>query len=161
MRRPSADPQIQTTRPTLAWQDKLSARLMGTPSSGSRTLSQSASQSPRTARSPSEFSVDDLDSEPPRTKRRLEGPSRLILTASYDAAPHPASASSATEMSVAAKGAFGSTSALSSERYAHPSSRWTALTDSEGDDLGDCADAFGNLSIDENREVRGRLLQSV
>ncbi|RDX48083.1 hypothetical protein OH76DRAFT_1472701 [Lentinus brumalis] len=125
----SSDPQIQTTRPTLAWQDKLSARLMGTPSSGSRTLSQSASQSPRTARSPSEFSVDDLDSEPPRTKRRLEGPSRLILTASYDAAPHPASASSATAMSVAAK-------------------------DSEGDDLGDCADAFGNLSIDENREVR-------
>ncbi|TFK83713.1 hypothetical protein K466DRAFT_665640 [Polyporus arcularius HHB13444] len=150
----SSDPQIQTTRPTLAWQDKLSARLMGTPSSGSRTLSQSASQSPRTARSPSEFSVDDLDSEPPRTKRRLEGPSRLILTASYDAAPRPASASSATAMSVAAKGATGSTSALPSERYAHPSSRCAALTDPEGDDLGDCADAFGNLSIDENREVR-------
>ncbi|KAI0697737.1 fungal-specific transcription factor domain-containing protein [Cerioporus squamosus] len=132
----ASDPQIQTTRPTLAWQDKLSARLVHTLSSGSRTLSQSGSQSPRTAMSPSEFSADDLDFEPPRTKRRLEGPSRLILTARPGVVSAPASSS--TTMST------------------HPYSRQmsAATNDLEGDDLGDCADAFGNLSIDENREVR-------
>ncbi|RPD78524.1 hypothetical protein L226DRAFT_503037 [Lentinus tigrinus ALCF2SS1-7] len=112
----SSDPQVQTTRPTLAWQDRLSARLVHGPSSesdGSRQPSHStASKSPHAAMSPSETSsTDGTSHEPPRSKRRLEGPSRPILAS-------------------------------------------TAGYHQDGDDLGDCADAFGNLSIDENREVR-------
>nr|VWO96875.1 Fungal_trans domain-containing protein [Ganoderma boninense] len=58
-----SDPQIQTTRPTLAWQDRLSSRLTCTPSARQ-------SLSPRSAVSAADG--DDYGLEPPRNRRRLD-----------------------------------------------------------------------------------------
>ncbi|TBU44710.1 fungal-specific transcription factor domain-containing protein [Dichomitus squalens] len=103
----ASDPQIQTTRPTLAWQDRLSTRL-------ARGSSASESFSPVPASPTPDSSVYRHTPEPPRNKRRLDGqPS--VQTPSFV-----------------------------------PPSQSAADTE----DLADCADAFGNLSIDENREVR-------
>ncbi|KAI0373611.1 hypothetical protein BV20DRAFT_937410 [Pilatotrama ljubarskyi] len=114
------DPQIQTTRPTLLWQDRLSERLarsFGAPSS--------SAQSRRTSVTPGADAGRDeaSGSEPPRMKRRLDGPSPDLvqLVSPYS-------------------------------RQSQAPSR--ASPEEAEDDLEDCADAFGNLSIDENREVR-------
>ncbi|KAI1791308.1 fungal-specific transcription factor domain-containing protein [Ganoderma leucocontextum] len=109
----ATDPQIRTTRPTLAWQDRLSARLVRTPSA-------SQSLSPRSAASPPGDSTDSHGSEPPRIRRRLDGPS-------------------------------SSGGSVRARLSVQPPQR---DADADGDNLDDCANAFGNLSIDENREVR-------
>ncbi|KAI8994086.1 fungal-specific transcription factor domain-containing protein [Trametes punicea] len=111
----SRDPDIQTTRPTLAWQDRLSERLAR--SFGGRSISPHSARSSVPLESSKDASATET-SEPPRAKRRLDGPSTdsvqlLPPYTSHHTAPQAAE-----------------------------------------DDLEDCADAFGNLSIDENREVR-------
>ncbi|KAI0351048.1 hypothetical protein OH77DRAFT_1593133 [Trametes cingulata] len=114
------DPQIQTTRPTLLWQDRLSERLARSFGGHSSTPeSRRTSVTPGTDAGWGEAS----GSEPPRTKRRLEGPSpdlvQLVRPYSGQSQAPPRDPPEEAE-----------------------------------DDLDDCADAFGNLSIDENREVR-------
>ncbi|KAH9894837.1 fungal-specific transcription factor domain-containing protein [Cubamyces lactineus] len=100
------DPQIQTTRPTLAWQDKLSERLArsfgGIPSSPSTSMRSSMQR---------DIQIDTQ----------------------------------------AAEDAVHLVSPYGPQREGFPSGSQAAGDD---DDLQDCADAFGNLSIDENREVR-------
>ncbi|KAI0633886.1 fungal-specific transcription factor domain-containing protein [Trametes polyzona] len=110
------DPMIQTTRPTLLWQDRLSERLARSFGEGSTSPPPVPSGSQR---------AESHTSEPPRTKRRLEEPppNSVQLTTPYLHTARSLSSAATTE--------------VSSE-----------------DNLDDCADAFGNLSIDENREVR-------
>ncbi|KAI0818484.1 fungal-specific transcription factor domain-containing protein [Trametes gibbosa] len=113
------DPMIQTTRPTLLWQDRLSERL-------ARSFGGAGSSTPHSAPSPiatatSSQGDEAVMSEPPRSRRRL-----------YDTPPVLAALSAS----------YSSLSRLSSSQQ------------EEDEDLDDCADAFGNLSIDENREVR-------
>ncbi|KAI0656534.1 fungal-specific transcription factor domain-containing protein [Cubamyces menziesii] len=118
----SRDPQIQTTRPTLAWQDKLSERLArsfgGTPSSPSASLRSSMQRD-----TPIDTDPAGVAAEPPRNRRRLD--------------------------TQAAEDAVRLISPYAPQREGYSSQ---AVGDD--DDLQDCADAFGNLSIDENREVR-------
>ncbi|KAI0766865.1 fungal-specific transcription factor domain-containing protein [Trametes elegans] len=107
------DPQIQATRPTLAWQDRLSDRLAisfgGQPSTmhSAMPVNSGSWEEPSGSRSGS-------SAEPPRTKRRL----------------HAAASDSTAQL------------------------KSGACAGGDEDVLDDCADAFGNLSIDENREVR-------
>ncbi|EIW62469.1 uncharacterized protein TRAVEDRAFT_160349 [Trametes versicolor FP-101664 SS1] len=113
------DPMIQTTRPTLLWQDRLSERLGR--SFGSGSFSPQPVPSPPSI-TESSSREDPYTSEPPRTKRRIEErPARSV----HMSAPYVGG------------------------------SRMPSQEAPEGDeDLFDCADAFGNLSINENREVR-------
>ncbi|CDO77633.1 hypothetical protein BN946_scf184946.g27 [Trametes cinnabarina] len=117
----SRDPHTITTRPTLAWQDRLSERLSlsfggrsSTPMSigSSSTMDthlqgdgSSASERPRTRRRMGSHPVDSVQLMPPYAPQR---PSSSRVPAASDV------------------------------------------------DLEDCADAFGNLSIDENHECQVR-----
>ncbi|KAI9059123.1 hypothetical protein FKP32DRAFT_1580451 [Trametes sanguinea] len=116
----SRDPHTQTTRPTLAWQDRLSERLAASFGGSSPT--------PPPMR-PTAFLDTHLGpnqgsaSEPPRIKRRLDvpAPDSIQLIPPY---------------------------------ISHARSLPSSVYEGGDEDLNDCADAFGNLSIDENREVR-------
>ncbi|OSC99336.1 hypothetical protein PYCCODRAFT_1373230 [Trametes coccinea BRFM310] len=113
----SRDPHTQTTRPTLAWQDRLSERLAA--SFGGSTPTPPPMHRPVTL--DSHLRPDQgLASEPPKTRRRLD------------------------------------VSAADSVQLIPPyvSHDGSVPTPGGDEDLTDCADAFGNLSIDENREVR-------